>query len=453
MAKQKRKRANNEGSVFQLPSGKWRVILPPGEYEGFDSKRPSKVFETQKEGIIWKNAQITAAIERANQSSAVKVNEKLVPAIKRWLLEVRQTEVKSDYFYQLLGYYNKHIAPYFENYNILQVNSKIARDFFACLKKQQVGKEAIRKTKSVLLQFYNYEYRDTFKPNPFANLPLEDKQADEYKVITKEEALNMKTYKGLTEEAKNKLFACLDEEKNPFFKPLFYIMEFNGLRIGEILPLQWGDFDFENRYFVVYKAVRRVYKFDENGNKIGESENIVGMPKSKAGIRVAPLFDVVYEQLMEWKEICAHLEKIDGISRTKANDYIFKNNKGQMRSRDGTSCLVRRFIKRHNLEAFHIHCHALRHDFSQRMYLNNENKLVIKSVMGHASERTTDKHYASTEKIKMAQKLGKDMNSLFPPSNEKYKAGPDVNFAPANDENFYIYSFENDEHIEEIEMD
>ncbi len=42
-----RKRANNEGTVYKLPSGRWCAQL------SLDGQRMSKAFDTQKDGLDW----------------------------------------------------------------------------------------------------------------------------------------------------------------------------------------------------------------------------------------------------------------------------------------------------------------------------------------------------------------------------------------------------------------
>lgn len=58
-------------------------------------------------------------------------------------------------------------------------------------------------------------------------------------------------------------------------------MYFTGNRIGEALTYQWKDFNFERRYFLVYKSLTVEYEFDENGNTVGKGKTIVKRPKTK----------------------------------------------------------------------------------------------------------------------------------------------------------------------------
>ena len=65
-----------------------------------------------------------------------------------------------------------------------------------------------------------------------------------------------------------------------------------GLRIGELVGLQWSDFDMENKMFHVRRTLGRKKKmtaeaFGEYGEK---TQLVVGMPKTSTSCRCIPLF-------------------------------------------------------------------------------------------------------------------------------------------------------------------
>lgn len=64
------------------------------------------------------------------------------------------------------------------------------------------------------------------------------------------------------------------------------IMLYAGLRIGEVLALEWNDIDFEKRTINVSKA-RIVFK----------NRPIIKSPKTKAGIRIIPIPEILFEVL------------------------------------------------------------------------------------------------------------------------------------------------------------
>ena len=69
---------------------------------------------------------------------------------------------------------------------------------------------------------------------------------------------------------------------------------FTGLRVGELCGLTWGDIDFQSGTLSVNRTVQRF-------NRHGNSEVIIGSPKSKTSIRVVPIPEFLLELLRERK--------------------------------------------------------------------------------------------------------------------------------------------------------
>lgn len=73
-----------------------------------------------------------------------------------------------------------------------------------------------------------------------------------------------------------------------------YLALATGLRIGEILGLQWGDIDFDNQILYVRRTANRLNTI---GNEKVKTELVVGPPKSQNSIRDIPLNDVICDML------------------------------------------------------------------------------------------------------------------------------------------------------------
>ena len=133
--------------------------------------------------------------------------------------------------------------------------------------------------------------------NPVDGVKIETvKKVEE---IDPQALLNQEEYKAVPKELRSRFLKALDEEKNsPFLKPLCYLMYFAGNRVGEALAYQWKDFNFERRFFFVYKSLTKEYEFDEQGEVIGTGKTVLKPPKSKEGIRPLPLLDILYEVMM-----------------------------------------------------------------------------------------------------------------------------------------------------------
>lgn len=67
-----------------------------------------------------------------------------------------------------------------------------------------------------------------------------------------------------------------------------------GTRKGEAMALQWKDIDFKNDVVRIYKTVT---------NKIKGSTYAITSPKTQNSNRNIPMFKIVKDSLLEWKEV------------------------------------------------------------------------------------------------------------------------------------------------------
>ena len=112
MAGKGKKRANQEGTIVPLANGKWRVQLSLGYKEDGTRNRPSRVFDSHKEAIAWKNGMLAQANEYGVES--VKQNNGLfVPKFMQWLNEEFRQKVKSPQYYTATRNFNNYIKPFF----------------------------------------------------------------------------------------------------------------------------------------------------------------------------------------------------------------------------------------------------------------------------------------------------------------------------------------------------
>lgn len=75
--------------------------------------------------------------------------------------------------------------------------------------------------------------------------------------------------------------------------PLFVTLLGTGCRIGEVIGLRWEDVDFEERIISINHNL--IYRVQDSGR----CEFHITTPKTKTGIRTIPMFDEVYEALIQ----------------------------------------------------------------------------------------------------------------------------------------------------------
>lgn len=162
---------------------------------------------------------------------------------------------------------------------------------------------------------------------------------------------------------------------------------YTGLRIGELLALEWSDIDFSNGTLMVDKTCHY------GKNREGQYVRIVDSPKTETSIRLIPLPKQIVPMLKEHKKISTPL-------------VISKNGKGisnRTYQRNFESLLKSLNIK-------HRGFHALRHTFATRALECGMDVKTLSELLGHKSPAVTLKKYAHTfliHKKEMMNRLGK----------------------------------------------
>lgn len=162
---------------------------------------------------------------------------------------------------------------------------------------------------------------------------------------------------------------------------------YTGLRIGELLALEWSDIDFSNGTLMVDKTCH--YGVNING-KFGR---IVDTPKTETSIRLIPLPKQLIPLMKEHKKIPSKL-------------VISKNGEGisnRTYQRNFESLLK-------SLNLKHRGFHALRHTFATRALECGMDVKTLSELLGHKSPAVTLKKYAHTfliHKKEMMNRLGK----------------------------------------------
>lgn len=175
-----------------------------------------------------------------------------------------------------------------------------------------------------------------------------------------------------------------------------------GCRIGECVGMTWDDIDFENREIHVNQVL--LYR----PNKNGKSEFSISTPKTKAGYRIIPMLNEVYEALMDERALQMVLfggktETIDGVSNfvfTQSNGKVYipqEINRGMARIIEDYNAGEIESAENEGREASlfpHFSTHHLRHTFCTRLCETDLPVKQIQDIMGHKDIQTTLNIYA-----------------------------------------------------------
>ncbi len=163
---------------------------------------------------------------------------------------------------------------------------------------------------------------------------------------------------------------------------------YTGLRIGELLALEWSDFDLRRGTVSVRKTCRDRW---EKGSFRKETDT----PKTETSERVIPIPRQIIPLLKDYKD------------ETGGGGYFVKGRCGEVsiRSYQRTFELL---LKRLNIP--HRGFHAIRHTFATRALECGMDVKTLSEILGHRNPSITLKRYAHSlfeHKSAMMNRLGK----------------------------------------------
>ncbi|MDC0803552.1 MAG: site-specific integrase [Clostridium sp.] len=194
--------------------------------------------------------------------------------------------------------------------------------------------------------------------------------------------------------------------------PIFTVMMWTGMRVGEITGLRWCDIDLEDETISINHTL--VY-FDK-----GRAEGCgfaVNTPKTKSGERIIPMLPKVKEAFLIEKEYQKEFNLKCEVIIDGYTDFIFINRFGSVQHQGTLNKALRRIIRDCNYEVLdkekkdsvilpRFSNHSLRHTFTTRMCEAGVNIKAMQDILGHADAETTLQIYTdATKDLKKAEMI------------------------------------------------
>lgn len=396
------RRKDNKGRV--LKEGEHQRANGTYEYKWRDRKslRHSIYAKTldelrEKEIDVLRNALDGVRVDKSN----LTVNDlyELWVQLKRGLKE----NTFSNYKYM----YNQFVKSNFGKSKIVDLKRTDVRAFYNHLVDEQHLKvSTIDSIHTVLHQVLELAVEDDYlRYNPSDNALKELKKAHNFD-SEKRRALTV---------AEQELFISFLEKDGQYHRwyPIFTILLWTGMRVGEITGLRWCDIDLENETI----SINHTLVYFSKGEKKGCSF-AVNTPKTEAGKRIIPMLPKVKEAFLLEKQ---YQEKIglkckaviDGFT-----DFIFINRFGDTQHQGTLNKALRRIIRDCNYEVLEkgysekavtlprFSNHSLRHTFTTRMCEAGVNIKAMQDILGHADAETTMDIYAeATADLKRSEMI------------------------------------------------
>jgi integrase len=292
---------------------------------------------------------------RIPKEEPIAVSESMLfgEVAQRWS-EIIKTRIEDTTFANYRKVMNKHVLPAFGNTPIADITSLDIETFISKLKVGSKTKQNILTPFRMVMKFG--KKHGIIRSNPFSDVdPIRKTKSRPTRALTLDE------------------IRCFLEVLDEFWKPLFILLFFTGVRIGEAAGLKWKRVDLVNSVVQIRKTIVYV-----NGGYVYKK------PKTESSIRDVKLPSFVVEALREQRK---RTWKGDG------ENFVFLNKEGRHLHRHTLNRTVITPALKKMRATTHISARDTRASYITNALDQNERMSFIQKQVGHTTTRMIVDHY------------------------------------------------------------
>ena len=379
------RRGSGEGNVRQKSDGRWEARYydprepdPRKQRKYITLKRKSDVISALKKVIAeideWKESQDNSILSKEYISqSDITLSE----WIKEWMETYKFNSLRDSTYETYNNNIRLYIDPKLGHIKLQKLTSSDIQIFFNNLQlEKQYGGSGLSSASAVKIKnVLSGALRQAMKKPAKINYnPLDDVNSP--KEVNKE----IRIMNGQEQE---KFSAAL-----PFYNAgnLFAVMLATGMRVGEIIALEYNDINRDEKYIVINKTF--LYVKDKNS---GEKICKVGPPKTAFSNRKHPLLSSVEIMLDRQLKYVEDIKAQAGNSWIE-NNLVFPSQTGTMYTESGLRTTLNRICDRAQINR--ISLHSLRHTYTTNALNSGIPAHTVANLIGHKDGATTLKIYA-----------------------------------------------------------
>lgn len=374
--------------TYVKSSNRWILQIDLGKTLDGKRIRKSKSFKSENEAKEALNIEL-AHLNEVSQRKVGGMYWKGNPITS-------QTQLKDffEYFLSLCTAKPHTIEGYFETARqiarglgevpLQNLTTSVITQFFNDFKKNY-AQATINKTFGVLKRVLELAKEcELIEKNPMSNMKRPK--------TTKEGEVNKQVYKAFKDdELKQVLKAC--KEYSQCVYTMAKVLQYTGLRPGELRALEWRDIDFE----VGLIHVRQAATQEREGMTLesrGTIRAVIGTTKTPYSVRKIPVDSEVLEVLKEWQDF---IKSDKSYEKARKCQYVFPSTRGGMIGSSGLSVKFRKAMQQAGLHGRGYELYTFRHTFCTNLIKESVDIPTVQRLMG---DNTTDvilKIYTSVE--------------------------------------------------------
>jgi integrase len=294
--------------------------------------------------------------------------------LKQWLELYASHTTKERTYQKYKKQVELHILPALGHYEMEEMDAVVLQRFAVALTDKGLAANTINGVISVLRQSLKRAVLSQVAEREWTDCIVRPKMREkQVECFTKEEQRKIEKY-------------LLDSQKTSLVGVILCL--YTGLRIGELLALQWKSIDFSKGMLYVKHSCH-----DSWVN--GEYRKVLDTPKTENSVRVIPLPKQLLPYLKAMKKQAKGDFVVDGKTPYGAQMRTYQ--------RAFENLLIK-------LKIPHKGFHALRHTFATRALECGMDVKTLSEILGHKNPTITLNRYAHSlleHKAEMMNKLGK----------------------------------------------
>jgi len=366
------------GSVTQLPNGKWLVKIPVGRKTNGATRYRSRTCVAKSEAIRCHRQLLT---QRENQMLVAGPRQTLRQYATEVLLNPNDRiadRTRDGYFRNL----NKHVFPIFGMRVLSEIRPQELDRFFSGLRRERSA-STVNNVRVALSKVYSVALRhDLVLSNPVSR--------------------TQKARRGEFEKtqvclpwSQDEVRQVLKAARNTSLETFLTLKLGTGMRLGEVLGLRWSDIDFEAQTESIERTVHRESITQLDGSKL---RGIVESPPKTASSRrvnqlSGPILDVLRRHQLE-QDVARESAGIGWVD----SGYVFTNNLGGPLDESKLRKRYRKFLQLNGIR--YIRIHDIRHTFATIIIEDDSGQLAsVSKALGHSTIGITMDTYAKTARI------------------------------------------------------
>ena len=292
-----------------------------------------------------------------------------------WLFDFlhNSSKIKPSTFQRYEGIYRKYIKDSsIAGLRTYTFTSLQLQQFYNDLDKRKYRYSQIKTLNTVLKVFFNWCIDNGYMlKNPCLNVNIKGSKTEVIKN-------NRKDVEILTED---EIKIIKEYVKGTDFELVFLLDLATGLRIGELLALDWEHINLKKQELYVEKSVKEVYVYDSEEKR--HIETIYQTPKTLNSFRTVSIPDAIIIILKQIKN---------------KEGLLFKDNLGNPLKAKNISAKWTKILKKCNIS--HKKFHSIRHTYASMLLKNGIDIETVAELMGHSTISITQIYLHSSNNQK-----------------------------------------------------